>query len=304
MDRRCSYRDLGAASHGLVRAVGTRVRVLLLAVLLPACSLYFSHPPSDDVVTGDDYPLPDSAPAGESAARCEGGTIYAIGEAQYEPAQPTHGSGTVIGHCANACRSAAVVCADATCSNAEAALCNASASLGHLCELEGDPCSGDGTIDCPVSTTCGTSEAAYRCSCIGAHYACSEVAPVVRTQTALVGTWQGTVTPPSFAAPGQVSLWIYPDGTYWAQAETTTYPVFYYGGDGPWPSRTIEVLSSTTGQGAWANIGIFFGSDPPNIGAIDALVVDDTHLRFTYYASWFGCNQPFYYDHARTSAVP
>jgi hypothetical protein len=285
------------------------VRIALLAVL-PACSLYFSTPHdyggSGDDGSGDDY-APDASPDGAPngwAARCEGATIYAIGESAYEPTQPPHHAGTVIGHCANACRSAAVVCTDSACSNAAATLCNAPASLGQLCSLEGEPCSGSATTDCPASTTCGYSEPAYQCSCIGAHYACSEIAPVVRTQAALVGTWQGTVTPPSFAQPGQVSLWIYPDGTYWAQAETTTYPVFYYGGDGPWPSRAIEVLSSSTGQGAWANIGIWFGGDPPNIGAISSLVVDDTHLRFTYYASWFGCGQPFFFDLVRKTAAP
>jgi hypothetical protein len=286
-----------------------RVRILLLAVL-PACSLYFGTPNgqtgSNDDTTGDDYPVPDAADTGTYVARCEGATLYQVGELPYEPTQPPHQQGSVIGHCANACRSSSVVCSDATCSNADAALCDAPASLGQLCDLEATSCGTVGQmIDCPVSTTCGISAPAHRCVCTTSHqYACSELEPVVSTQAALVGTWQGTVMPPSFTQPYHVSLWIYPDGTYWAQAEGATEPAFYYGGDGPYPSRKIEILSYVDNAGAVANIGIWFGGDPPNTGALSGLVVDATHLRFTFYASWFGCDQPFFFDLTRVTAAP
>ena len=120
-------------------------------------------------------------------------------------------------------------------------------------------------------------------------------------QADLVGKWSGLVTPPSFSQPYAVSLWIYPDGTYWAECTNgVSYCTpFYYGGNGPHPDRKLTILSTSPTAGAWANIGIYFGGSPPNTGAVSALVVDAHQLRFTFFASWFGCGQPFYFDLSR-----
>ena len=86
-------------------------------------------------------------------------------------------------------------------------------------------------------------------------------------------------------------MWVYPDGTYWAEcASTSCYTAFYYGGDGPHPWRKINVLSETSQLGATADIGMFYDH---NIGALTSLFVDATTLRFKFYASWFTCTQPF-----------
>jgi hypothetical protein len=101
------------------------------------------------------------------------------------------------------------------------------------------------------------------------------------------------VTPPGFAAPYPITLWIYPDGTYWPDCANDHCSAFYYGGDGPAPDRKITILSTSPTAGAWANIVIDFGLLTPDTGALSSLVVDATTLRFTFFASWSGCDQPF-----------
>jgi len=281
-----------------------RYPLLVATVVLTSatgCELYFGHPAEDDY-----QPVPDSHvwippdQVGDVAvARCEDGNIYDVYVPTYAPNQPGHGAGTLAGHCAEGCRSAAVVCSGGNCSNAAETLCNAPASQGKTCDLQGTACSGSGTLACPESTTCGYSVQGSLCTCTNNSYQCAPLTAAADVQAAIVGKWSGTVNPPSFSQPYQVSLWIYADGTYWAESSAAHEPVFYYGGDGPYPDRKITVLSTSAAEGSWADIGIYFGSSPPNTGAISALAVDATHLRFTFFASWFGCGQPFYFDLTR-----
>jgi hypothetical protein len=276
---------------------------LLFAWVLTGCELYFGH---DDDNTGDDIvveppdpdPNPQPEPAGTLAmVRCEDGALSRVRVDMYQPNQPGHGAGAVLGHCPGACRSAAYLCPNNDCTFAGKALCEAEPSQGATCSLDGASCSGIATTECPASTTCGLSLPGSSCACTGGAYHCTPHTPIATVQQKLVGKWRGMVDPPDFAAPYSVSLWIYPDGTYWAESPEQT--AFYYGGDGPYPDRTIEILSASATEGAWANIGIFFGSSPPNVGAVSALVVTDTKLRFTFNASWFGCGQPFFFDLSR-----
>jgi hypothetical protein len=276
------------------------------------CSLYFgnSHTEDDDAPP-DAFPVGDAGipwqpvdagPTGDShaVARCEDGVLYEVIVPTFSPGQPGHGEGAQIGTCPGACQSDSVVCANGTCSEAQAALCDAPSSQGATCDLQGTSCAGSGALACPQTTTCGYSEPGASCTCTNGVYACTQLTPVAGVQASLVGKWSGEVTPPSFSEPYPVSLWIYPDGTYWA--ECTGQPceiAFYYGGDGPYPDRTITVLSTSPTEGAWADIDVDFGDNPPNIGAIASLTVDATHLRFTYFASWFDCGQPFLFELTR-----
>lgn len=270
-----------------------------LVVFVTSCSLYFSsgddaaNPPPDG-----DTPLDGGLTSGDTImARCEDGALYRVGVAAFSPNLPGHGAGTVFDHCAGACRSAAVFCEDADCSTAAATLCEAAPSTGEPCALEGASCTGTNTTECPASTTCGYSVPGASCVCgSGGTYTCTEHTPIAAVHAALVGKWRGTVMPPSFSEPYTVSLWIYPDGTYWAERDPPGTIAFYYGGDGPHPDRKISMLSTSVTEGGWANIGIYFGLDPANIGAIASLVVDANKLRFTFFASWFDCGQPFFFD--------
>jgi hypothetical protein len=267
-------------------------------ICLAGCSLYFhqdSPPGGDDV----DAPTVIRPPAGPVAiVRCEDSHLLQIGAQDYEPTQPGHSVGIPVGTCAGACRSAAYVCPGGNCAGAETALCAAAPSSGAPCDLQGASCTG-APVECPATSTCGDSLPGSSCACSGGVYACTPHGSTATIQQQIVGKWQGTVHPPSFSSDYQVSLWIYPDGTYWAQCNDALCTAFYYGGDGPYPDRTISILSTSPTEGAWANIGIYFGSSPPNIGAIQALTVSNTTLRFTFNASWFGCGQPFFFDLTR-----
>lgn len=145
----------------------------------------------------------------------------------------------------------------------------------------------------PRSTACSNPVEGSTCTCTTGRYQCTQTTPAATTQVLLVGKWRGVVTTPGFAAPYPITLWIYPDGTYWAECSEPSCTAFYYGGDGPSPRRKLTILSTSETVGSWADITIDFGFSPPNLGAVSALVVNPSTLRFTFSASWFNCGQPF-----------
>ena len=271
-------------------------------MVLAGCTLYFDSPSGGDDGPWDQDagPLPDSSdpPWTGQVARCEDGQLYSVPTSVDAPEQPGHGAGVTIGRCSGACRSAATICDDDTCSNAQD-LCVAEPYV-QGCYFDGTACSANQTAECPNATTCGYSVPGQTCVCSGGTYDCTARTPATTTQQKLVGKWRGTVTPPDFAEPYPVSLWIYPDGTYWAECDQFSYcTAFYYGGDGPHPERKIQILSTSATEGSWADIAIYFGGVGSNVGAISALTVNTTKLHFTYFASWFGCGQPFTFDLTR-----
>jgi hypothetical protein len=295
-------------------AIPMRAHALLLLLLASGCSLYF-RPQSDDGPTEwpPDVFVPDAResrpdafvpdandfPSGASMVRCEDSQLYVATAATF-PDPPGHGGGRAIGRCEGPCRSAAAFCASADCKDAIHTVCAAPISLGATCPLEGTACQGSEAIGCPESTACSVPVAGSTCACAGGTYHCSQLTPAASTQAALVGKWRGMATTPGFGeTPYPVSLWIYPDGTYWPDCPDPHCSAFYYGGDGPSPRRKITILSTSPSTGSWADIAIDFGNDPPNTGTVTALVVDATTLRFTFSASWFSCGQPFDFNLTR-----
>jgi hypothetical protein len=299
-----------------------RIHRLVLLLLVSGCSLYFGDNPSDhghhpyppDAGTrppdaGTRPPdagtrPPDAGTQPPDAglptprvlmARCEDGKLFGIDVAPGADLgdQPGHGAGFAVGACPGACRSAAALCTDRDCSTAEEALCEAPISVGATCSLAGASCTGAGTINCPETTACSEAVPGSSCTCTGGAYRCTQVTPVAEIQAQLVGKWHGTVTPPAgFPKPWPITLWIYPDGTYWAAcASNACVAALWFESDGPTPDRKITVLSASETVGAWADIGV--GSSPPNIGELSGLIVNSTTLRFTFTASYFNCGQPF-----------
>ena len=268
-------------------------------VALSGCSLYFKPSPinEDDAPPdgGVQLPQPDGSVA---IVRCEDGALREVHVQPFTVDMPRHGSGDPVGHCAAECRSASFVCAGDDCGGAVTALCEAAPSTGAACDIAGTACDGSGSIECPFATTCGDSVAGATCACNGSTYDCApRDQPAI--QQGIVGKWQGTVHAPSFSLDYAVTMWIYPDGSYWAECDTGSCTAFYYGGDGPYPDRKLTILASDPMHGASADIGIYFGTSPANTGAIEALTASDTALRFTFYASWFGCAEPFTFDLTR-----
>lgn len=283
--------------------------VLMSAGLLSGCTLYFGdgggssyddqpYPGDDDAGTG--WPYPDASVSDSVGfARCEDGTIRHVSFAQLPTyMMPGHGAGSLAPtKCANGCRSAIAQCASPTdCTQADAAVCNAPIATGPIPTYQGQSCAnGPSPVTYTNTNHCGQVYPGGTCTCDASTntYGCTPAANnnTALVHAALVGKWHGTVTPPSFATPYQISLWIYPDGTYWAEcASTNCYAPLYYGGNGPHPWRRITVLSDGGQVGATADIGMFYDF---NIGALTSLFVTDTTLHFTFYAAWFGCSQPF-----------
>ena len=277
--------------------------VIVSALSLMGCQLYFNGPDGDDAPPiypdSQPHPLPDAQPAGDRLERCEDGKLYIVNFDDFGN-QPGHGQGTQVGSCPNGCKTAAVLCSGQSCPTGQGALCTAPPSTGKACQLAGTQCSGAATIECQQSTTCGFSVPGSTCTCVNGAYTCSTRSDIAGVQAALVGKWRGTVDPPDFSQPYNVSLWIYSDGTYWGEADNSSGnpsgSTFYYGNDGPHPWRKIQVLSNSATQGAWADVGVFTSF---NIGALSSLVVTSTKLTFTYTASWHNCGPPFYFNLTR-----
>jgi hypothetical protein len=261
-----------------------------------------AHRPPDAGIPPDAYPPPDASIPPDAAqmtatqARCEDGVLRGveIPVGVWSPDSPGHGEGRVLGHCATAtCRSAAVMCTSSTCAEGIDTLCSAPISIGATCSLDGTACQGTGSIDCPVVPGCGDPQPGSTCSCANGRYQCAQVTRAAEVQAALVGKWHGTVTPPFFASPYPISMWIYPDGTYWAECTQPNCTALYYGGDGPSPARRITVLSTAALVGAWADIAVDFSFNDVTRGTLDALTIDASTLRFTFWDSWSGCVRPF-----------
>jgi hypothetical protein len=175
---------------------------------------------------------------------------------------------------------------------------------GGLCATAGDlakfgtrglgaACQGTESIDCPETTACSVALPGSTCTCSNGSYRCAQLTTAAAVQAGIVGKWRGIVTTPGFTPPYPITLWIYPDGTYWPDCDLDHRSAFYYGGDGPSPRRKITVLSTAAGIGAAADIAIDFGYSPAPTGALSGLVVDATNLRFTFSAAWVSCGQPF-----------
>jgi hypothetical protein len=299
-----------SASVGIL----TAAIAALVSLGATGCTLYFGG--GGDDYSGDDvyYPpdarpyYPDAGPiydggggASMTFARCEDGKIRHVSFSQLPTyTMPGHGAGTVVAAtCANGCRSAIAQCASTTnCTQADQAVCNAPIATGPVSTFQGQTCSGSSTVTYTNTNQCGQVYPGGTCTCdASGKYACTAASDTAGVHADLVGKWHGTVTPPSFATPYQISLWIYADGTYWAECTSSNcYAPLYYGGNGPHPWRKINVLSIGNQIGATANIGMFYSS---NLGAMTSIFVTDTTLRFTLYAAWFGCSQPFDFNLTR-----
>jgi hypothetical protein len=259
-------------------------------------------PPIDSTAPLPDTALPlDADPPLEIIARCEDGQIYSIAVTSTNTTQPPHGSGPMIGHCQGGCRSAAAFCPSGDCASAIETLCEAPVSQGATCSLDGAPCQGAESIDCPETSACSEPVPNATCACTNGSYSCTPVTTAATTQAGIVGKWHGVVTPPTgFPAPWPITLWIYPDGTYWAEcAGGGCIAALWFEPDGPSPRRRITLLSTMPLLGAWASITVDTGFSPPNVGELSALVVNDTTLRFTFTAGYWDCGQPIDVNLAR-----
>jgi hypothetical protein len=291
---------------GLVKAL-----VPALA-LLAGCSLYYEDDPppapddgwiDDGDTTSDDGPGDgdgdgmgmgddDAQPAGNEMIVCEDGVVR-LTSWNYQESLP-HGVATEVATCGTGeCQAASALC-DGDCNAAVIAVCNAAPAGVPTSELQGASCTAD--AQSPLVTGCGMSVPGSNCDCVDGVFACTEATPVAATQAALVGKWRGLVTTP-WGDPYEGSLWIYPDGSYWAETEGAVYPpIFYYGYNGPHPDLRIQLLSVDAATGSYGHVAQW----PDHAGGqISGLVVTASTLAFTFNASWHNCAQPITFDLTR-----
>lgn len=271
---------------------------------LASCTLYFENDDDrvdwdDDVPLGPQPPDPDEPLPPDDGApvliRCEDGVLRK-GAFGWHDTTPNHGVGPEVGRCAGSCKAASAVCATATdCNAAAIEVCTAAPAGAPASPLEGEACSPGETVASPAATRCGQSVPGATCGCTAGALACTEATPIAATHAAMVGKWRGTAQTSFDGRAYPVGLWIYPDGSYWA--ETAGFePAFYYGFNGPHPDLRFQLLSVDPVAGAYGDLTSWV-SDPT--GQVSALVVTPTQLSFTYHAAWHNCAQPITFDLTR-----
>jgi len=161
-------------------------------------------------------------------------------------------------------------------------------------------CSANETDGCGAPLACGQVVSTGSCSCAGGQWSCQPACDdglcgAAAVQTAITGHWTGTVTPPSFAQPYTIDLWIAADGSWRATSTGADSIPFYYGDNGGAPGEKIWIQAQTS-LGAYAAIGLFGGELD---GMITALHVDAHHLSFAFVDSWLSCSRTFTFALAR-----
>ena len=169
----------------------------------------------------------------------------------------------------------------------------------YRCAQEQTACTSAGegaTEGCAALEACAGAVAVGQCTCTTGAWSCAPACfdgqcSAAAVQAALVGSWEGIVSPPSFSSPWTVHLDIGADGT-WRGAVTgpCNHQVpFYYGGTGG-----QIVVQGQTDVGAFAAISIGFGSD--TLGVLEGLQVTPDTLQFTFVDAWLSCTRRFAYE--------
>lgn len=213
-------------------------------------------------------------PLGAGSGTCPPDDIFARGEAA--------------GRCEGSCAidSAAYPCTTPDCADELRRTCGPPPS----CPATGDVCTGD--VRCTVGARCGRSAVQARCVCgDDGRYTCTDNVSALRA--AMIGSWQGTVYPPSFASPYAVRLTFAADGTYWADGMPTT--AFYYGSDGGGAGRRWGVLGDAE-DGPIVRLDVYFGVYSIRTSMLTGVQLSGDRLRFTFWDAWLDCSRPFTFD--------
>jgi len=292
------------------------MRRALVLIVCAGCNLYFGpdpggHQRQPDGGVGPDgctlppdasRPPPDAPPSGYWFATCVDGEIV-LGDVQSEDVPPAD-LGTnhaVIASCHSRCRAPVGIyecLGDPNCTGADRYLCEPDS----VCPDDG-ACAGSGTSTCSTSAACGITVQTEVCTCVGNVESCASpctdgLCSPLDVLAKLAGHWHGVVTPPDFASPYEVDLYIGKDGHLTAYG-SGEYTAFYYGYDGSDPNRWITILAETP-TGAVGFVGVEF--DPQEIlpGLVTGVHVSADRLKFTFWDSWLSdCTRPFVFDLTR-----
>jgi hypothetical protein len=260
-----------------------------------ACELYF-EPDPDPVASPDartDAPIVVEPPVMSCGryAFCGGdGALYVTPplDAFSCPPEDIFSRGMPQGRCADACAidSEAYACTSPSCATELARACGPPST----CPETGQPCTQ--STRCVETTRCGRSAVRAICACDNTgRYACTDNTSALRA--AMLGTWRGTVYPPSFAQPYTVQLTFQADGTYAADGTAST--AFYYGEDGGGLGRRWEVLGDGDG-GPLVRLDVFFFALSIRTSILTDVEANGDTLRFTFWDAWLDCSRPFTFD--------
>ena len=309
-----------------MRRVALLVASFSFGSLLVACNLYFGPDPQhhherpdggsgsggpgcDGGSGSDPGPVPDAdnacgwvtipaPPASYTFATCEGGKLVRSAPQATDVAPADLAKGDVFGACNGRCRAPvdAYDCqGDPTCAGAAAWLCEPDAA----CPADG-ACTGTGTQVCGAPAGCGIEVQTEACACADDQETCPSpcadgLCSPIEVLHALAGHRQGTVTPPPFADPYPVDIFIEPDGHLITEG-CGLYTAFYYGGDGYDPNRYFDITAETS-SGAVGSVGVFFSPQEILPGMVTGVHVTADQLTFTFWDSWLsgGCDLQFQY---------
>jgi hypothetical protein len=264
--------------------------------VLGGCDLYFGHPPHalhpDASETPPDAVATTSCP---EAFLCRDGMVYEappVVPIDNECPPPNFTSATAIATCQYGCSASGE-----SVSTSSQDACGLAPAMTYDCNATG-ACTNGQTQGCGGALACGYIPQTGSCTCSDKTWSCTPecsdtLCSAEAVQKALVGTWTGTVTPPSFAPPYTISLTIAPDGSWIGTTSESYRVVFYYGDNGGVPIERILVLAQT-GVGAFATVGLF-GNEGIE-GLLSAIRVDAHRLTFTFTDSWLSCTRQFAFD--------
>jgi hypothetical protein len=277
-------------------------------ILVCGCSLNFGTPGDDELVFPDARqfpPPPPPDPCDSAIAQCDDGVVTLSewpGETcdQFDPPP-------IVGTCAGACTTDdTTACFSAGCAFDAYALCvdppaaPLPPTLG--CATTNPTCTADGTTACGGSDACGGAVLTGSCTCAGdvrtCDPACADgLCSATAVQTALAGTWSGTVTTPTATYTGSITFTA--DGHY-ATELPGQQALFYYGADGAGDARRFHVLGQTE-LGATALVRIYFGSQSIQDAVARFIRIDGDRLTFDVYKAWIDCTRFAQFDMTRVN---
>jgi hypothetical protein len=286
-----------------------RFAPLVAVFCLSGCVLYFGE--GDDDAPGPVDPPPDAGPVGEdpmycfAAMGCIDGVVVTTPEYYGEIYDcPDWDNGVPVKTCEHGCSPNAFFeyCEDGPCDPARADRFCYEPPEPVRCTQEGEACATEGATDgCAAYPLCGGVVPIGACTCTGGAWVCEEscnagLCGPDAVAAAMIGTWRGTVDPPEFSDPYEVTIEFRADGSYRATCGAGCDSVFYYGYDDDGPEHKYRVVGQTT-VGALAVITIKFWEGDFQEGELSGLEIVGDRMTFMFDTAWLDdCSRTFAFD--------
>jgi hypothetical protein len=248
-----------------------------------------------------------------SVAWCIDGTVYTENYLSGDPDCPPDGltadPDRYLGRCSDGCAYPGVIeCfEDGTPCPAGVVddLCYAPPPA-FACALDDTACASAGATEPCIHTDALCGDVVHGgCTCDGATWSCAPACAdglcgAAEVLAAMVGRWEGTVTPPAQGAPYAITLEIFEDARYHATCDGDCL-AFPPGTDDDRPGKRIHVRGQTE-LGAYAEIIVVWDSGDERDGELTGIRIQGDALRFDYRAPSGGCDARSAIDLIRIAA--